>query len=94
MIWATWWAWGAVALGLAILEVLMPTQIFLGFAIGAAFVGGVFAFDWPLASFMAGSLPWTLVIFAAFSLIAWLVLRRFFRLRTGSVKVWESDIND
>ena len=50
MIWATWWAWGAVALGLAILEVLMPTQIFLGFAIGAAFVGGVFAFDWPLAS--------------------------------------------
>ncbi len=63
MIWATWWAWGAVALGLAILEVLMPTQIFLGFAIGAAFVGGVFAFDWPLASFMAGSLPWTLVVF-------------------------------
>ena len=67
MIWATWWAWGAVALGLAILEVFMPTQIFLGFAIGAAFVGGVFAFDWPLASFMAGSLPWTLVVFAAFS---------------------------
>jgi len=94
MIWATWWAWGAVALGLAILEVLMPTQIFLGFAIGAALVGGAFAIDWPLAAFMANSLPWTLVIFAACSLVSWLVLRRFFRLRTGSVKVWESDIND
>ncbi|WP_439118076.1 NfeD family protein, partial [Nereida ignava] len=34
----TWWAWAAFALVLAILEVLAPGFVLLGFAIGAALV--------------------------------------------------------
>jgi inner membrane protein len=35
-----------------------------------------------------------LVIFAVLSLLSYLAMRRFFRLRKGQVKVWETDIND
>jgi len=40
------------------------------------------------------SLPVMLVVFAVLSLIAYLVMRKIFGLRTGSVKVWDRDIND
>ena len=39
MWWSLWWVWMVGALLLAILEVMAPAQIFLGFAIGAAGVG-------------------------------------------------------
>ena len=39
MWWSLWWVWMVGALLLAILEVLAPAQIFLGFAAGAAGVG-------------------------------------------------------
>ena len=38
-LWSLWWVWMVGALALAILEVLAPAQIFLGFAAGAAGVG-------------------------------------------------------
>ncbi len=38
-LWSIWWVWVAGALLLAILEVVAPAQIFLGFAAGAAGVG-------------------------------------------------------
>jgi hypothetical protein len=34
------------------------------------------------------------VSFAVLSLVAWIVLRRLFDLKTGSVKTFEHDIND
>ena len=46
-----WWIWLAAALVLAILEVLAPGFIFLGFAIGAAFMALVVAsltLTWPI----------------------------------------------
>jgi hypothetical protein len=39
MWWSLWWVWLVAAILLAILEVVAPAQIFLGFAIGAAGVG-------------------------------------------------------
>lgn len=86
---ATWWVWLAAALVLVIAEVLVPGFVFLGFAIGAALVG--------LA--MLGPLAWLspaliVLIFAALSLAAWLVLRRLFALPRGQVKRFDRDIND
>ena len=35
-LWAEWWVWMCVAVIFAILEVVIPVWVFLGFAIGAA----------------------------------------------------------
>lgn len=91
---STWWIWMAGALLLAGLEVLVPSWIFLGFAIGAAVTGLVFAVGGPMAAWLAGSLPLTLVVFAVLSLLAWLLLRRAVGVRKGQVKVWDRDINE
>ncbi len=85
----TWWVWLAAALVLAILEVLAPGFVFLGFAIAAAVVG--LALLGPL-QFL--TVPMLLLIFAAISLVAWLLLRRFFALPKGQVKTFNHDIND
>lgn len=87
--WTLWWVWGAAALLLAIVEIMVPGFIFLGFAIGAA---GVMLF--LLVTGMAPGLPVLLLIFAALSLAAWLVLRRLFALPKGQVKTFDHDIND
>ncbi len=79
------------ALALAIVEVLIPAQIFLGFAVGAALTGLGLAIGVPG---LAGSLPVTLVVFAALSLIAWIVIRRVLGVRPGQVKIWDRDINE
>ncbi|MBE1292638.1 MAG: hypothetical protein JJ868_05625 [Shimia sp.] len=84
-----WWVWLAAALVLAILEVLAPGFIFLGFAIGAALVGVAL-----LGPLQLLSVPMLLLVFAALSLIAWLVLRKVFALPKGQVKTFNHDIND
>jgi membrane protein implicated in regulation of membrane protease activity len=84
-----WWVWLAAALVLAILEVLAPGFIFLGFAIGAAVVGVAL-----LGPLQLLSVPMILLVFAALSLVAWLVLRRLFALPKGQVKTFNHDIND
>lgn len=89
-VWALWWAWCAAALVLAILEVLVPGFVFLGFAIGALACG-------LLLLILGGSalgLPALLFTFAGLSLIAWLLLRRYFALPSGQVKTFDHDIND
>lgn len=91
MMLSTWWTWMVAALVLAILEVFLPTQILLGFAIGAAGVGLGLALGIP---WLAGSLPALALVFAFLSLIAWLVLRRVMGVYKGQVKVWERDINE
>jgi len=84
-----WWIWMAGALGLAILEVVLPGFIFLGFAIGAFGVSLIL-----LTTFFNPGLPLLALIFAGLSLIAWLLLRRFFAMPKGQVKTFEGDIND
>lgn len=85
-----WWIWMVAGLVLAIAEVLIPAWIFLGFAIGAFFMGVMI---W-LGIGIGLSLAWSLVIFAILSLIAYIGLRQVFGIRRGQVKVWDRDIND
>ena len=84
-----WWVWIAAALALAILEVFAPGFVFLGFSIGAALVGLMLMFT--TQSF---SLPMLFLIFAVFSLVAWLALRRIFKLPGERPKTFDHDIND
>lgn len=90
-LWSEWWVWASMALVLAILEVLVPGFIFLGFAIGAGVMSVALLI---LGTGGLGSLPVMLVIYAVITLIAWLILRRSFALKKGQVKVWDTDIND
>ncbi|MEX5727673.1 membrane protein [Rhodovulum iodosum] len=83
-----WWVWLAAAVVLGILEILAPSYIFVGFAIGAAVTGGLMWLGMTLA------LPWTLLVFALVSLAAWLTLRQLLGIRKGQVKVWDRDINE
>lgn len=94
LLWNQYWVWFTFALVLAVLEVLAPGYILLGFAMGAAGVGVVFATGfWPAEPMMA-SLPLTLAIFGGASLLSWLVLRKFFGGGRTPVKIWDKDIND
>ncbi|HHB80456.1 MAG TPA: hypothetical protein ENK83_01720 [Aliiroseovarius sp.] len=86
--WFIWWAWLAAALVLAIFEILVPGFIFLGFAFGAVAVGLILLIG------LIFTLPWLLVVFAAVSLVAWVVMRQVFGIRKGQVKVIHHDINE
>ena len=86
---AEWWVWMSGALILATLEVLIPGYIFLGFAIGAGVMGLLI-----LLGVSATGLALTLVIFAILSLISYLAMRKYFGLKTGQVKIWDTDVND
>ena len=88
MWWSASWVWFVAAAVLAILEVLAPAQIFLGFAVGAAGVGVALLLGVP------GSLPTLLLIFGVLSLVAWLVIRRAVGIREGQTKVFKHDINE
>ncbi|MFT6944719.1 MAG: hypothetical protein ACJAUW_001293 [Yoonia sp.] len=88
-LWTEWWVWMSGALILATLEVLIPGYIFLGFAIGAGVMGLLI-----MLGVSATGLALTLVIFAVLSLISYLAMRRYFGLKTGQVKLWDTDINE
>ena len=92
-----WWVWALLAVALAIFEVLAPSYMALGFAIGAGIVSvglltGVLG---ALVGLTGGyGIGVLLVLFAALSLGAWLALRRIFGLRGGEVQTFEDDVND
>ncbi|WP_085310465.1 NfeD family protein [Planktotalea arctica] len=89
--WTSWVFWMIAAVGLAILEVFLPSFIFLGFAIGAALVGLILLFGGTAVSL---SVPMTFLVFAVVSLISWILLRQLLGVHKGQVKVWDKDIND
>ena len=92
--WAAWWIWGAAAVVLAIGEVLLPSFVLLGFALGAAVVAVLLLFGGPMSVWLAASLPLLLLIFAVVSLLCWLALRRWVGVYRGQVKQFDHDIND
>ena len=89
MLWTEWWVWMIAGAVLAILEIMIPGFILLGFAVGAALTGLLL---W--LGILGGSLAVLVLVFAVASLIAWLVLRKVVGIRHGQVKVWDRDIND
>ena len=93
-LWNEWWVWAAAAIALAIGEVLLPGYVLLGFGGGAAVIALLFFVGGPFSGWMAASLPVTLLAFAVFSLVAWLLLRRTLGVRRGQVKYIDRDIND
>ncbi|MFK7881104.1 NfeD family protein [Roseobacter sp.] len=83
-----WWVWMAAALALAVVEVLVPGFIFLGFALGAlAMVAVVLV----APGFSAAAL---LAIFSGLSLIAWIGLRIAFRKQSSGARIVHQDVND
>lgn len=90
----TWWAWALAAAGLALLELVVPAWVCLGFAIGAAAMALLLAFGGPLALILAGSWPAAALVFAALSGIAWALLRHWLGVGRGQVRIWKRDIND
>jgi len=91
---SVWWVWMVAAGILAMLELLAPAFVFLGFAVGAAATGLLQLAGGPFASWLDGSVPLLALFFAVVSLLAWLAMRRIFGLKGGSVKTFEHDIND
>lgn len=90
MMWNEWWVWGVAALVLAVGEVLLPSWVLLGFAIGAGVVSILLA-----VGLLQGASAYVLVlIFAVVSLVAWLILRRALGVMRGQVKTFDHDIND
>jgi membrane protein implicated in regulation of membrane protease activity len=89
MLWQEWWVWIVGGIALAVLEVIAPGYILLGFAIGALAVGVLVGIG-----LLGSSLPVMILVLAVMSLVAWLAMRRILGLRTGQVKIWDRDIND
>jgi membrane protein implicated in regulation of membrane protease activity len=88
-LWQEWWVWAVAGVVLAILEVVIPGFILLGFAFGAGLTGLLL---W--VGVLGGSLSVMLLVFAVGSLVAWALLRRVVGVRHGQVKHWDRDIND
>ena len=88
-LWTEWWLWMCVAVVFGILEVIIPAWVFLGFALGAAALGGLVALK-IIELGLAGSI----LAFAILSVAAYVALRAIFGLKHGQVKIWDRDINE
>ncbi|WP_038650125.1 NfeD family protein [Roseicyclus elongatus] len=93
MVWAEWWVWGVAAIALAVGEVILPSFVLLGFAIGAGAVALILLVGGPLAVWLGASIPVMALVFAVISLLAWLGLRRWLGVYRGQVKTFDHDIN-
>lgn len=82
------WVWLSAALALALIELVVPTSIFLGFALGALAMAGVVAFS-AITNTSA-----LLALFAGLSLLAWIVLKLAFKSQSSGARIVERDINE
>lgn len=92
--WAVWWVWVGGGLAVAILEVILPGYIFVGFAIGAVLTGAAMGLGLPGSAWMAAGPANALTIFAVLSVLAWLGLRLGLGVRRGQIKRFDRDINE
>ena len=86
-----WWIWVLVGLGLAMLEVAVPGFVFLGFAIGGIATGILLLLIGHVLEESPATIP---LVFAAFSLLSWVVLTRLFRRGRKGPRIWKKDINE
>ena len=89
MFWQLWWVWMVAAGLLAILEMLVPAFVFLGFAVGAAITGLL-----TLAGVLGSAWAPMVFVFAIASLGGWYLLRALFGRHEGQVKIIDRDINE
>lgn len=83
-----WWVWLSAALALALIELMAPASVFLGFALGALAMAGVVAFA-DISNTSA-----LLAMFAGFSLAAWIVLKIAFKSQSSGARIVTRDINE
>ena len=83
-----WWVWLCAALALALIELIAPASIFLGFALGALAMVGITAFT-TISNTSA-----LFALFAGLSLIAWIVLKLVFKSQSSGARIVERDINE
>lgn len=82
-----WWVWILIAIGFGILELLAPSQIFLGFGIGAFAVGILTVVGIAMPAMAA------VVAFAILSIASWYGLRQIWGNAKGQRSLWDQDIN-
>lgn len=83
-----WWVWVSIALLLGLIEILLPGNIFLGFALGAlAMVPVVLLLPDAGTSLL-------LAAFAGLSLLCWIALRLVFRKQSSGARIVTRDINE
>ncbi|MEM9794927.1 MAG: hypothetical protein AAF919_00455 [Pseudomonadota bacterium] len=95
--WSIWWIWMLGAVALAVLELLAPGYLFLGFAIGVGLVGlGLMTGILGALTNMAGAYGFAalLLLAAALSLGAWMALRAVFGAPGQAPQTFERDVND
>lgn len=83
-----WWVWLSAALLLALVELVVPASVFLGFALGALAMTGVVALG------LLSNTSALLALFAGLSLIAWIALKLLFKHQSSGVRVITRDINE
>ena len=81
----TWWAWLSLSALLLMLELFLPTFLFLGFSIGAAATS-------LLVYFTDFTVTVYILIFAVLSLISWVGLRKLYP--PVKITIHHDDINE
>jgi membrane protein implicated in regulation of membrane protease activity len=84
----TWWAWVAFGIVLMLLELMMPSYLFLGFGFGAIVTGITLALG------MTMSAQYLMLLFSIASLISWVLLRQVFKLPKENVQTFDQGLND
>ena len=88
--WDSGYFWLSLAAVLFILEILTPTAIALGFAIGAILVAvGLF-----LGSEILENQILIVLVWASFSLFSWALVKYIFHNRAASRKPEKGDVNE
>ena len=83
-----WWVWLCAALALALIELMAPASVFLGFALGAVGMTAVVALD---------RFTNTLVLFALFaglSFMTWIALKVVFKNQSSGARIVTVDTHE
>ena len=84
----TWWAWVAFGIVLMLLELMMPSYLFLGFGFGAIVTGIALALGITMSA------QYLMLLFSIASLISWVLLRQVFKLPKENVQTFDQGLND
>ena len=86
-------AWMAIAFAMAVIELLLPGYLFLGFATGAVVVAGMLFLGLAGWFDSIAGLAYLVASYAAISLMSWFVLRKVLKAGPNLRRV-DRDINE